>query len=294
MIKNYIRALRLPFISASALPFIFGSLIDRGNFNWPGFFLGLICSISTHLSANLINDYADSKSGVDEKEKRFFGLFGGSKLIQEGVFSEKFYLYNALLYFGIAAVCVFMLSLFLNDFTVFLYFFVIVFLGFSYSHKPLKLVYNRFGELIIFILFSPAVVMGAYFIQTNIFPDLKSFLLSLPFGLFTVNILFSNEVPDFNDDYSSGKNTWVSLAGVQKAYLIYCAILFAGLLAVFLNMRLGLLKNISMLIFLLSPLCLRAAVILKNDFDDKEKLLTSSRLTILFQIISGLILILSL
>ena len=81
MLKNIIRALRLPFLSASILPFVFGSLVVRKQFNLPAFILGLMAAAFTHLSANLINDYADSKSGVDWQDKRFFGFFGGSKLI---------------------------------------------------------------------------------------------------------------------------------------------------------------------------------------------------------------------
>jgi 1,4-dihydroxy-2-naphthoate octaprenyltransferase len=65
MLKNIIRALRFPFLCASVLPFVFGSLIQKHNFNLSGFLLGLVAVMGTHLSANLINDYADSKSGVD-------------------------------------------------------------------------------------------------------------------------------------------------------------------------------------------------------------------------------------
>jgi ABC-type dipeptide/oligopeptide/nickel transport system ATPase component len=87
MLKSLVRALRLPFITASILPFVFGSLIERTAFGYTGFCLGFLAVISVHLSANLINDYADSASGADAHDLRFFGFFGGSKLIQENVFS---------------------------------------------------------------------------------------------------------------------------------------------------------------------------------------------------------------
>ena len=61
-INNLVRALRFPFITASVLPFVLGSLIERGDFSFVKFFLGLIAVVCAHLSANLINDYADSKS----------------------------------------------------------------------------------------------------------------------------------------------------------------------------------------------------------------------------------------
>ena len=77
-IKIIIRALRLPFITASILPFIAGSLLAQDDFSFLMFFLGLLTVVMTHLGANLINDYSDSRSGADWKDNKFYGLFGGS------------------------------------------------------------------------------------------------------------------------------------------------------------------------------------------------------------------------
>lgn len=175
MIRNIVRALRLPFSSASALSFLFGSLIERDNFNLPGFLLGFIAVVCTHLSANLINDYADSKSRMDWQDNKFYKFFGGSKLIQEKVFSGRFYLHLAILFFALASICVVFLAVILKSPLVVGLFLIIIVLGWSYSVKPLQFSYHRLGELIIFILFGPAAVMGGYFIQTRLFPDLKSF-----------------------------------------------------------------------------------------------------------------------
>ncbi|MGD9015680.1 MAG: prenyltransferase, partial [Candidatus Omnitrophota bacterium] len=135
-LQKYIRALRLPFISASILPFILGSFIDKQSFLLGKFLIGLMAVVSTHLGANLLNDYADSKSGVDWQDRKWYTFFGGSKLIQEGELSEKFYFYAAMICFAIAAVCILMLSLFLRNFSIIGFYALILFLGFSYSHKP--------------------------------------------------------------------------------------------------------------------------------------------------------------
>ena len=86
----FVRALRLPFITASIFPFIAGSLLSLPHFDVLRFITGLVCAASAHLSANLINDWADSRSGADNKDKHFYGFFGGSKLIQENILTEKF------------------------------------------------------------------------------------------------------------------------------------------------------------------------------------------------------------
>lgn len=294
MIRDFARALRLPFVTASVLPFVFGSLIEREYFNLFGFFLGLIAAISTHLSANLINDYADSKSGADWQDRKFYRFFGGSKLIQEKVFSERFYLRFAVVLAFISLFSVIFLALVLKRPTVIIYYLLIVFLGWSYSIKPLQLSYRRLGEPILFILFGPVLVMGGYFIQTGIFPDLRSFMLSLPFGFLVTLILFVNEIPDFADDKQAEKSTWVSITGPKKAFVTYYMLVGAALLAIALNIWLGFLsvRALSCLVFII--LAVKTGNILKRDFKDKAKLIQSSKLTITLQTLVGIILILDL
>ncbi len=293
MLKNLVRALRLPFLSASILPFIFGSLIERKSFSPPGLSLGLFTVICAHLSANLINDWADSKSGVDSMDSTFYGFFGGSKLIQEKIFPEKFYFGLALFFAFLALVSVIFLSKILGTFLPVIIYFLIIALAWFYSVGPFSFSYREAGEFVIFILFGPALVMGGYFIQTGIFPNLKSFILSLPFGFFTTAILFANEVPDFFDDQKSGKNTWVRMFGPAKSFILYVVLIACGFAGIILNYFLGYLGMISLISLIFTGLAIKAAVILKNYPSDKVKLVQSSGLTIALQTSVSLVLIVS-
>ncbi|MBC8436668.1 MAG: prenyltransferase [Candidatus Omnitrophica bacterium] len=290
----FIRALRLPFAGASLLPFIFGSLINRGNFGFLQFGLGFIAVLSTHLSANLINDYADSKSGADWQDKSFFGLFGGSKLIQEGAFSERFYLRGAQIFACISILCVICMAVALKSPRVIIYYAVILGLAWSYSHKPLQLSYRRTGEPVIFVLFGPALVMGGYFLQTGIFPDLKSFMLSLPFGFFTTAVLFANEIPDFSDDKKAGKFTWVNFLGSGNSYLLYCTLVFMGFFSILTAIALGYLSWTANFSFLLIIPAVKSALILRRHSDNKRALVEASKLTIAVQTLVSIILIFTL
>jgi len=284
MFRNLVEAFRLPFVGASILPFIFGSVINRKNFNLSGFILGFFAVLSMHISANLINDYADSRSGVDWQDKNSYKFFGGSKFIQQNIFSERFYLKFAIFFAIVSAFSVLLLSLVLKTFlVVFIYGFVIV-LSWVYSVSPLRLSYHKVGEIAIFILFGPVLVMGGYFIQTRIFPDLKAFLLSVPFGFFTTAILFANEVPDFSDDNKVGKNTLVSVIGVNKSFLFYYLLVGAGFLLILINILAGFLSPWASLAFILIIPAYSAAKIIKNYSDSKFRLIQSSRLTIVVQI----------
>jgi len=291
-ISNVARALRLPFLSASILPFIFGSVSAASkNFLLPEFILGLLTVVFTHLGANLINDYADSKSGVDWQDQKFYGFFGGSKLIQENVFKEKFYLGATLFCFFVASAAVFILSAILETNLPLIFYSLIVFLGFYYSHKPLQFSYRRLGEPVIFILFGPALVVGGYFIQSRIFLDFRSLILSLPSGFLIMAILFANEIPDYQEDKKCGKLTWVSLTGPERAYIIYALMMLAAFLAIALNIRLGYISNWGYLSFLFVLPVIKAASVLKRDYTDKIRLVHSSKLTIMAQILVTIILI---
>jgi len=294
MIKNLVRALRLPFITASILPFVFGSFIERTAFNYASFCLGLLAVISVHLSANLINDYADSKSGADAQDRRFFGFFGGSKLIQENVFSARAYFKFSIFLALLAAFSVAALAVLLKNVLVVVYFALIIILSWQYSAKPCQFSYRRLGEFIIFLLFGPVPVMGAYFIQTGIFPDLRSFILSLPFGFFTAAILFANEVPDYADDYKVRKMNWVSLSGQRNAYVLYSLIIILAFAAIVSGLWLGYLGKAAIFSFISIFMSLNAAQILKKHYNNKLFLVLSSELTINLQALVGIILIIGL
>lgn len=289
-LSNIIRALRLPFASASILPFIAGSLLEKSNFNSLRFLLGCIAVISTHLSANLINDYADSKSGADWQDRRFYGLFGGSKLIQENIFPEKFYLNAAIGFSVIAALSILGLVFVSNNLLIISYFMGVIVLAWSYSQRPLRFSYYRLGEFIIFLLFGPALVMGGYYVQTNIFPTLEVFFISLPFGLLTTAILYINEIPDFPQDIKVGKFTWVSFFGHKNAYIGYAILVFLAFSSIILCIILGYFSLFSLVTFLFVILAFKATTIAKNYYNDKIRLVESSKLTIIMQTLMSVVL----
>ncbi|MBM3244121.1 MAG: prenyltransferase [Candidatus Omnitrophica bacterium] len=290
-LNNITRALRLPFISASCLPFIFGSLIKRKDFNVAGFLLGLIIVSATHLSANLINDYFDSKKQTDWQDKRFFGFFGGSKLIQEGIFSESLFFKSALMLGFFSLCCVLILAVLSRSSFVILAYLAIVFLSWQYSARPLSFAYHGLGEAFVFILFGPAAVMGGYFIQGGKFPDLNSFILAMPFGFFTLAILLANEIADLPEDKKTGKYTWPVLLGADKSYLSYFLVMIFGFMSIILGVLLHYLSAFSLISLLFIPQGVKIGLILKKNYDNKFSLLYSSKNIIILHLTISIILI---
>jgi len=288
-----VRALRLPFLTASLLPFIFGSLAGDLPLNYLLLVFGLIAVIATHLSSNLINDYFDSKSRTDWQDRRFYGFFGGSKLIQEGILTESQYFIAACICAILGLICVLLISVYLKSLLPLFIWVVVIILGWQYTALPLKFAYRGLGEAVLFLLFGPVLVMGAYFLQTGIFPDMKSLFISLPFGFFTLGILISNEVADYLDDKNSKKYTWVVLIKGKLAYLIYFFIIILGFLSILLGVYFKHLTLFALLVLFLIPESIRAGTILKSSYLDKSRLCGSSKMVIGLQAKMSLVLIIS-
>lgn len=289
--KFILRALRVPFLITSILPFLYGSLLFIGKKNFLNFTLGLITVMLTHLSANLMNDYSDSKTGLDWQDNSFYKFFGGSKLIQEEVFSEKFYLIASLVCSFIALLSVITLSVLLDNFLILGFYIFILLLSWAYSKSPIKFSYRRLGEIIIFLLFGPIPVMIGYFLQSGIFISFKSFLLSLPFGFLALSVLLCNEIPDYNEDLKEGKLTLVNLINRKRSFVLYGISVLLVYLSIIVNIFLEYSSLYTAISFVFLFLPFNIVKILQQYYKDKERLMESSKLGILFHIIISLILI---
>lgn len=284
------RALRWPFLSASLLPYLYGALLPAASFHVSPFILGLVVVGSLHLSANLINDYADDHSGADWQDKTYYGFFGGSKLIQEGVVSARFYRIAAIVCGVLATLAVLALTILLHQLAVVLCYAAILFLAWTYSHG-LRLAYHRLGEVVIFLLFGPAVIYGGAFIQLGGWPPVSALLLSLPFGFLTTAILVANEVPDCQSDRQVGKRNLINWIGAENGYLLYAALLTACYGCVVAFVLAGYSSVLSLLALLTVPVGWRAISVLRKQWEDKPALTVSSRLTILIHTLVSLCLI---
>lgn len=278
-----LRAARAPFVTASVIPFIAGSGLG-GEIRIGVMLLGLVAVCLVHLSANFINDYADSRSGADWLDTDYHGgLFGGSKLIQEQVLSEKFYLRASLLcgIFAGAAVIV-LTAVGKNLFLPFLFAFSF-FLGWAYSEPPLRLSYHRLGEAAVFLAFGPLPVLTGYLIQSGTQPENigRALILGVPFGLFTVSLLLINEIPDRLTDLTARKYNIINSIAEDHAWKAYALVITAGIGIISALTATGLLPPPALLAITGLIPAWRVVSLLNQHQADKQHLLLASRLSLL-------------
>ena len=98
--------------------------------------------------------------------------------------------------------------------------------AYAYTGPPFALKYRRLGELCIFIVYGPAVVVGAGYMQAmKVTP--KMLLYSVPLGMLITAIVSANNLRDIEEDGSAKVRTLACALG-RKIYLtVYLALMSA-------------------------------------------------------------------
>lgn len=211
-----LRAFSLP---ASVLPVLVATAAVRefGQWDWPI----LICSMLgvgfLHCAGNLFNDYFDYLSGVDHKAEDDEGRPG--RMLVRGQLKPKDILVEAIV--CLLAVVPIGLYLLWRCGPGLLWFAGAAFVGlYFYTGPPLKLKYRALGELVIFLVFGPILMLGAGYAQTLEF-EWMALLLSIPVGLATTAILTANNIRDEEEDHVGGIRTLAQVVGIRALRWFY-------------------------------------------------------------------------
>ncbi len=225
---------RAPFLTAALTPCFIGIAYIAGvvglNVHWAHAILAIIGVALLHLASNVFNDYFDVKSGTDQANTKYFVQYsGGSRAIEMGLIDLKGTRNVALCFVGIALA----IGVYLTN-AVGLGVLVIglsgLALGYFYTAPPLRLVARRgVGEIVIGMTFGPLITLGMYYVMTGMY-SLDAFLVGIPTGLLTTNILLINQVPDAEGDAVTGKNHLVVTFGPQAAVWFYGVFLASSIL----------------------------------------------------------------
>lgn len=224
-----------PFsFTASVTPVLIGSVLAAidGPFYWGRFLLALFGSLFIQVGTNMINDYYDYVNGVDTPE-----TLGPSQVIQRGLLTADEMFWGGIVTFGIGSVFGLILVA-LCGWPILALGLVSVLAGYFYTASPLSLAYIALGEATVFIFMGPVIVMGAYFVQREMF-TLTSLLISLPVSCLVASILHANNIRDLPSDKERGKSTlatvigrdaanWELLGLVYGAYVITVALVLLG------------------------------------------------------------------
>lgn len=228
----WLQAIRAFAFPASIVPITVGAMLAlsfEGDVMWSLFPIVFICSILYHGGTNLVSDYYDHVKGVDKDY-----TFGGSRVVLDGLLTAKQLLNGGLMLFGLGVV--FGLGLlYFRGLPMFYLGAAGLVGGYLYCGKPVGFKYIALGDIGVFILMGPLMVIGSYFALTGDFSMAgltRPFLVSIPIGLLTAAILHANNTRDIAHDNEARIKTFAGLIGHNASKVEYLLLVLGAFAAV--------------------------------------------------------------
>lgn len=218
--ESWILASRPKTLLAAFVPVMVGSAlaISVNKFFLLYSIAALICAVLIQIGTNFTNDLYDHLKGADNKNRK-----GPQRALATGLISVKEMKWGITFTFGLS----FLIGLYLvynSGWVILLIGIISIGAGFVYTAGPFPLAYNGLGDVFVFIFFGIVGTMGTYFLHTTEFTFL-SFLISLPVGAVTTNILVVNNFRDIDEDKAAGKNTLAVFIGRSLTRLQFILLL---------------------------------------------------------------------
>ncbi len=292
IMKNWLRALRAHFLTATIAPVLVGTAaawFETARFDLAIFILAFGGAILVHLGANMANDYFDYRSETDERNVSSSAYSGGSRVIQEGLIPARHVLVAAVCCLAAGSLVGFFLAWKLRSLLLLVLGLAGVSLAYFYTGSPVRLGYHGFAEIANGLSFGPIITLGAAVVQTGtVFP--VAVLASVPPGLLLASVLMINEFPDYESDRAVGKKTIVVLAGRRAALAVYHATMLLACAWVPAFVMLGAFPPWTLLALAAVPFGIRAWRVSLRHYDDSRTIVAANGATFLLHITFNLLL----
>ena len=240
--KEWVAATRYWSFPVSAMPVIvtFAYLLSRNLLpvEWRSFVLFLLSVLGViilHAAGNLLSDWADYRSGVDNED-----AFAVPNLVF-GQFRPAEYLRMSIILFVAGCLCGAGIVL-LSGPAVLLIGGIGVVLTLLYSF----LKYHALGDLDIFLIFGVLTVLGTTAVVCgDVLWD--ALVLSVPLGIITVSVLHANNTVDIESDRAAGIKTFAMLIGGKASSILYRVYMLLPFACIVLSVILGWLHPLALL-----------------------------------------------
>jgi 1,4-dihydroxy-2-naphthoate octaprenyltransferase len=294
---QYLKATRPSFLSITLIAYLIGYSINPTiGYSTVGA-LGLIVALLAHAAGNVINDFHDSVNGSDVANiERIYPFTGGSRMIQDGVFTNQQIRRVAIVLFSLSILIGISVTYFSSISLIFVGM-LGLFLAWAYSAPPFKLMSRGLiGELSITLSWT-LVVIGAAILsestQASHIGLLTYIAIGLSYGFSVTNILFVNQIPDITADLSAKKHTLAATIQEKHLWLYYLCFNLLAYSTLLAGHLFGMVNGIHLIALLIIPLHLYITYLLINSLHQKGTIKRAIILTIIGTHIYGAILVIS-
>ena len=209
--------------------------VPSGALPWVVLALSLLGVVILHSAGNLLSDWFDYRTGVDNKD-----AYAVPNLVF-GKFQPKEYLFFSIILFVLGVMiglCIVMMS------GVGVLIVGVIAFALTVLYSFLK--YHALGDLDIFIVFGILPVIGLAYAVTGEW-CWDALVLSLPIGLITVSVLHANNTIDIPTDRAAGIKTFAMVIGEKASVVLYCCYMVLPFLCVVAAVMAGLLPPLALI-----------------------------------------------
>lgn len=285
MLSAWLRVLRIRFLISSVIAVSAGLAISWWNIEQIDILYavmtmsGVVC---LHASVDLLNDYWDFKRGIDTQTKRT-KMSGGTGVLPEGLLLPN-QVYRVGLGFLIIGALIGSYFVIIDGIIVGA---ILTFAVVSIYFYSTKIVDSGLAEVFVAIK-GTMIVLGTYFIQT-LEINFTTIQGGIFIGVLSSLVLFITSFPDFDADKAKGRKTLVISVGKQKATFVF----WFFPIAVYSILISGIFFEIFPIYCIISlamfPLIIKSGLLLKQNFDDNNKLIPAMSYAITFSRITGVL-----
>ncbi len=218
---------------ASVIPFLAGvalALAQRPTIDWALAIAAFAAIFLVEVGKNAVNDLYDFRSGADTavrpEERSPFS--GGKRVLVDRLVTERDLVVIAWIAFGLAgAIGLEVASR--SRLSLLLLGAAAAAISILYAAPPVKLASRGMGELAVFGVYGPGIVLGTLLLlRANV--TAEAVLVSLSLGFLIANVLILNEVPDERADRLADKRTLVVRLGRARTPALVAAMFLAAFL----------------------------------------------------------------
>jgi len=289
MLKVWLRAVRIRFLLASIISVALGLAINswqNNTFDIGFAALTFVGVAALHASVDLLNDYWDYKRQIDTDTQRT-KFSGGTGVLPEGLLKPQ-QVYRAGMLMLIIGSAVGAFFIFERGITI------AVILGFaivSIYFYSTRIVDSGLGEVFVAIK-GAMIVLGTYFVQSSHITS-EPIIAGIVSGVLSSTVLFVNSFPDYDADKKHGRKTLVIVLGKDKASstiwvfpgIIYSIIVAGVVSAIF--------PIVSLMTLATIPMVVQAAISLKKNYEDTNRLVPVMERFVTFGRITGALFVVS-
>jgi 1,4-dihydroxy-2-naphthoate octaprenyltransferase len=253
--RIWLLALRPFSFTASIVPAVYGGLIAfalRGHYGIPdfrfdgiSFFVTIAGCVAVHSASNLVNDFFDYRSGVDQPDN-----FGGVNVLVRKLMSPMQLSIEAACAFGLAAACGLYLIVRAGSAQWPLVALVVfgALSAYFYTAPPFAFKNRGFGDVQVMISFALAMIFGAFYVQAHTLSWVPV-IDALPIGFLVVDILHINNLRDLATDRAAGISTIAIALGEAGAKRLHQAYVIAAYAVTLVLVAFSLLSPWTLIVF---------------------------------------------